>query len=173
MNISNIFRNNRRKVTAKQIAATALFVACVIFIWHNSMEEASISSVRSGRVTKAVNEWLTGGGKIIIYERSIRKAAHFLEYALEGGLAVLLFGAYHLSLRRHIGTGALIGLLTALIDETIQLFSTGRDSSVLDVWLDFGGFVFGLLLGILWEYVKRYSMHRKAVGRNRKMENRT
>ena len=39
----------------------------------------------------------------------------------------------------------LLGLSTALADETIQRF-TGRTSSVIDVWVDMGGFLFGLLL---------------------------
>ena len=36
--------------------------------------------------------------------------------------------------------------LTALTDETIQLFSPGRSSQVTDVWIDFAGVVTGTLL---------------------------
>ena len=36
----------------------------------------------------------------------------------------------------------------ALTDETIQLFSPGRSSQVLDVWLDFMGVLAGLLVGL-------------------------
>ena len=39
-----------------------------------------------------------------------------------------------------------IGLLVALIDETIQLFPIGRSSSVKDVWIDFSGVIFGTIL---------------------------
>lgn len=40
---------------------------------------------------------------------------------------------------------ALSGVLTALIDETIQLLN-GRTSAVKDVWIDSGGFALGMLL---------------------------
>ena len=39
-------------------AITLLFLSCVLFIWHNSMESAEVSSGRSGRITEAVNEFL-------------------------------------------------------------------------------------------------------------------
>jgi len=155
MNISGKLKNDQKSDIGKKIVVTALLAGWVAFIWHNSMETAAISSVRSGYVTRAVNELLSGGGRIILYERSIRKAAHFLEYALEGGLVAALFGAYRLPARKNLCAGALLGLLTALTDETIQLFSAGRDASVLDVWLDFGGFAAGLTAGLLWGYVRK------------------
>lgn len=163
---------NRRSVYWKRIVVTALFVLWAAYIWHNSMETAALSSVRSERITKAVNDWLSSGGKILIYERSIRKAAHFAEYALEGILAVLVLWAYELPVRRHICTGLLTGLLTALIDETIQLFSIGRDSSVSDVWIDFAGFIFGLLLSILWQHVRKLCGRRRSATKE-KDKNRT
>ena len=49
---------------------------------------------------------------------------------------------------RHMSWPILGGLLTALTDETIQLFSPGRSSQVLDVWLDFVGVLAGLLVGL-------------------------
>lgn len=161
MSISNRFRNGTKPVYVKRMVITVLFILCVAFIWYHSMETASLSSIRSGHITKVVNEWLSGGGRIIIYERSIRKAAHFLEFALEGWLAVLLLGAYGCPLRRYAALAVLVGVLTALIDETIQLFSAGRSASVLDVWIDSGGFLFGLLLGILCRYIRKLFVRRK------------
>lgn len=34
---------------------------------------------------------------------------------------------------------AMIGVLTALCDETIQLFAAGRSGRIQDVWLDIAG----------------------------------
>ncbi len=161
MSISDRFRSRRKPVYVKRMVITALFILCVVFIWYHSMETASLSSIRSGHITKVVNELLSGGGRIIIYENSIRKAAHFLEFALEGWLTVLLFGAYGCPLRRYAAGAVLMGLLTALIDETIQLFSAGRSASVLDVWIDLGGFLFGLLLGILCRCIRKLLGRRK------------
>lgn len=41
---------------------------------------------------------------------------------------------------------AFAGLITALMDETIQLFSAGRSSQVTDVWIDFAGCVVGIVV---------------------------
>ena len=46
---------------------------------------------------------------------------------------------------RHVSWPALLGVLTALCDETIQLFYAGRGSRVTDVWIDFAGVVTGIL----------------------------
>ena len=78
----------------------------------------------------------------------IRKLAHFCEYALEGFLLMLCLRVYTRHFVRHMSWPILGGLLTALTDETIQLFSPGRSSQVLDVWLDFLGVLAGLLVGL-------------------------
>lgn len=82
----------------------------------------------------------------------VRKCAHIAEFLL---LAVWLM----LLLEKRIQTTLLCGVLTALIDETIQLF-TGRTSCVSDVWIDIGGFSAGMLLVLLFEYISK----RKAKG---------
>ena len=41
------------------------------------------------------------------------------------------------------------GLLTALTDETIQLFVPGRSGQVTDIWIDFSGVMTGLLVGFI------------------------
>ena len=78
----------------------------------------------------------------------VRKAAHFCEYMLVGFL--LLLGVRLFSPRlRYLSWPALLGLLTALCDETIQLFYAGRGSSVTDVWIDFAGVVTGMAVALL------------------------
>ncbi len=46
---------------------------------------------------------------------------------------------------KHVSWPMLGGLLTALTDETIQLFVPGRSGQVTDVWIDFSGVLTGLL----------------------------
>ena len=43
----------------------------------------------------------------------------------------------------------LIGLLTAVIDENIQLYSIGRSGQVTDVLLDFSGTIAGVVIAML------------------------
>ena len=50
---------------------------------------------------------------------------------------------------RHITVPMLGGVLTALTDETIQLFSEGRSSQVTDVWLDSAGVLAGILTALV------------------------
>ena len=68
---------------------------------------------------------------------------------------------------RYFSWPALLGLLTALTDETIQRFYAGRGSSVTDVWIDFAGVLCGMaaafvltqLLGALLRRPRRQARH--------------
>ena len=72
-------------------------------------------------------------------EHTIRKLAHFLEFACLGLLWCKVFASFHISNRTSNGYILLICLLVAVVDEYIQLFSPGRDGKVMDVLLDFSG----------------------------------
>lgn len=129
-----------------RIIITAAFAGCVLFIWHNSMEDAKISAERSGRVTEIVNEIMESLGQESVTEHFVRKLAHFSEYGLEGVFALLLFSAYCLDCGRCFWKIVLTGLVTALVDESIQFFSAGRAPGLLDVCIDVAGFLCGMLL---------------------------
>ena len=45
------------------------------------------------------------------------------------------------------------GLAVACIDETIQIFTPGRASSLIDVWIDASGFALGLLLIVIFHTI--------------------
>lgn len=126
------------------------------FIFSNSMQPARVSSNSSQRVLRTLQELLRRlghpGAAARLTEHAVRKAAHFCEYSLEGFLLLLTTRAVTGHAWRFISWPALAGLLTALTDETIQLFSGGRSSQVTDIWIDFGGVVTGmaLALALLW-----------------------
>lgn len=124
---------------------TALFLICVLFIWHNSMESAAASSARSGRVTEVVNQVLSSLGGEGVTEHFIRKLAHFSEYGMEGVLTVLLFMIYYLKPDRRRWAVLLTGMFTAVVDESIQFFSAGRSPGIGDVCIDMIGFICGML----------------------------
>ena len=50
---------------------------------------------------------------------------------------------------RHMSWPLLGGMTTALMDETIQLRSVSRTSSVVDVWIDMSGVVAGLFVALI------------------------
>ena len=128
----------------------AAFCLMVCFIWGNSLEPASTSGALSGGVLEFLQGCLAGVG--LPYEwltdHIVRKMAHFCEYMLEGFLLTLCLRVYTRRFVRHISWPILGGLLTALTDETIQMFSDGRSSQITDVWLDFSGVLTGILVGM-------------------------
>lgn len=151
-------RKHRRK------ARYLLFLGVLIwslFIWSNSCRPAAESASHSLQVLSCFEPIFqalhipTDLGHTLI-----RKAAHMTEFLVLGVLwtAVLLWG-----LDKRIGssifTGASLCLMTALVDESIQLVSPGRGSLVADVWIDFVGSCIGILLvsmiHILYRFVHR------------------
>ena len=66
-----------------------------------------------------------------------------------GVLGTVCFGMYGLKPLYP----AFAGLLTALTDETLQLFSPGRSAHVTDVWIDFAGCVSGVMLILILKYL--------------------
>ena len=120
------------------------------FIWCNSL----LDQTQSGQVSSEVTEVIRPILEPIIGEDNysggiVRKLAHFVEFGVLGGLLSLLMNRLHLTrgLSRLLLLPYLLtsGLLAAMIDETIQIY-TNRASQVLDVWLDFSGVSVGFAL---------------------------
>ena len=137
---------------AARVVFTLGLIGCIAFIFSNSMQVGTVSEVSSGRVLTLVQGFFRRlgmpGAAEHITMHLIRKLAHFCEYMLEGFLLMLCLRVYTRHFVRHMSWPILGGLLTALTDETIQLFSEGRSSQVMDVWIDFGGVMTGLLVGM-------------------------
>ena len=87
-----------------RVVFTAALIACIMFIFRNSLENGAQSSARSQAVMQLVNSALA---------------------------------------KVHLGP------LSELMDETIQLHSPNRTSSVVDVWIDMSGVVAGLLFALI------------------------
>jgi len=113
----------------------------VAFIWGNSLMPASVS----GAISEFVKDLLRGLlGKMDDDESHglVRKLAHGLEFAALGAELWLLRCIYGWS----FSTPVVSGLCVSLLDETIQLFVPGRNGAIRDVWIDMGGFAFGVLV---------------------------
>ena len=134
-----------------------LTVLMTIFIFVHSMLPADLSSRESG----FFGNLIAGLFRIFGFSRAqgehiLRKLAHFSEFTVLGGL--LTSCAYCFNRVRpweflfRILFG---GLLTAVTDETIQLFSAGRAGMIADVWIDFSGVVFGTMIMLLFYRIIR------------------
>ena len=117
----------------------ALAALWLLFIWGHSVMPAAVSKQESGHFLALLQTWLPW-----LTDHLIRKAAHFAEYAVLGALVFLAADVRH-----GLWFAPCFGLLSALADETIQLFAAGRSGQITDVWLDFAGFLVGWLFVLL------------------------
>ena len=140
-------------VIVGRVVFTLALAGCIWFIFSNSMAVAQVSSASSGRVLTLLQGALRRLGHPALAQRLtqhvVRKMAHFCEYMLEGFLLMLCMRVYTRQCIWHISVPMLGGVLTALTDETIQIFSPGRSSQVTDVWLDSAGVLAGILTALV------------------------
>ena len=134
---------------AFRVIFTFALIACIAFIFRNSLETGAQSSMRSRELMAMLNELL---GKVHLgplSEHTIRKLAHFAEFTMEGFLLMLCLRVYTSHFVRHMSWPLLGGMTTALTDETIQRFIPNRTSAVTDVWIDMAGVVCGLFVALI------------------------
>lgn len=138
---------------AWRVIFTFALIGCIVFIFSNSLQIADVSEGASGRVLGILQGILRHLGLPGAADRLtmhiVRKLAHFCEYLLEGFLLMLCLRVYTRHFFKHVSWPVLGGLLTALTDETIQLFVPGRSGQVTDIWIDFSGVMTGLLVGLI------------------------
>lgn len=126
-----------------------LFAAWTLMIFTRSMQPAPASNQES----EAVLELLQRIFPVELTMYQIRKAAHFLEFAVLGVLAQLMVGGLCRSRKRSVLFAVVAGLVIALCDETIQLFVLGRTGQVKDIWLDLSGAISGALIACVLRFL--------------------
>ena len=126
-----------RKIVTAAIIINLIAIALVIaFIWSRSIKDVEESADESGAFMEAVVIPVEKAllGREVISEKTVRKWAHAFEFTILG----IVLALFTKKLWNTLG----IGMATAVIDETIQLY-VGRTSRVTDIWID----TFGCLLG--------------------------
>ena len=126
----------------KKHVLSILICLNLALIWGNSMMTAVDSEAVSGGILELLGRFIP----VLLTESGhtfLRKAAHFSEFALLS----LLFCCRHRLVRRNTPLHLMgFGLAVACIDETIQIFTPGRASSLIDVWIDTSGFALGFVV---------------------------
>lgn len=120
----------------------ALIALNLALIWGNSTLPGGVSMELSDGFLALLSQGLPAFA--VIGSILIRKLAHFSEFACLGLLLGWLLspeGGF-----RGFAAPALLGTLAACVDETIQRFVPGRESSLIDVWIDISGVCAGILL---------------------------
>ena len=126
----------------KKHVLTILIALNLALIWGNSLLPGVSSEAVSGGVLAFLGQFLP----VLLTEAGhtfLRKAAHFSEFAMLG----LLYGGRHRLVKGETPVHLMLfGLTVACIDETIQIFTPERASSLIDVWIDASGFALGLVV---------------------------
>ena len=128
---------------------TILLGLNLALIWGNSLLPGVSSEAVSGGVLAFLGQFLpfllTETGHTLL-----RKAAHFSEFAMLG----LLYGGRHRLTKGETPAHLMLfGLTVACIDETIQIFTPDRASSLIDVWIDASGFALGLVVIVTANFI--------------------
>ncbi len=116
----------------------------LLFIWSNSLAGSKQTNALSGWVERWLKPLVDPQGQISAktFNYEVRKAAHCIEFAIFGALLVWTTKKKK---NRNVWLLLFTVLITAVIDETIQIF-TGRTSQVQDIWIDFFGAGIGMLI---------------------------
>ena len=147
---------NRRCIHSRAwLGICIALVLVTLLIWGNSMRTATRSAQQSGSVLAWLTPYLsTLGIQADGFHNILRKLAHFSEYGLLGVLwaTELWLGSHH---RKGREAAIRLGfcMLTAFLDETIQLFVPGRSGEVRDIWIDTSGALLGILFVCLIGFV--------------------
>ena len=147
----------RKRLSVGSVILLIAALAVLCFIWGNSMVPGAQSDAISIGFRNFLAAKLHGIDWIHVPRNAVmRKLAHVTEFTVFGVvLTALLKGIMKLS----CGWVPFAGMSAALADETIQLFTGSRTSSVKDVWIDMSGFCTGvivvMLIMLIWRAVKR------------------
>lgn len=131
------------------IILSLVIVANIAFIWWNSLKSKSESQLLSLGVLRLIRPLLDAiFSPENVTDHLVRKLAHFAEFGALGTELLLLTVLLHKVKLQSVLNCLFAGLVVAVVDETIQIFSA-RGSQVADIWIDFSGVVAGGLIALL------------------------
>ena len=124
----------------------ALIIATLAFIWGNSCQPKQVSSQTSQGVYEKIEPILDATfGKGVITHAIFRKMAHSIEFMLLGTEVIAFTYLATGKVYRYTHNILALGLVVAVMDESIQILSR-RGPSLTDVLIDMGGFIIALSL---------------------------
>ena len=119
-----------------------------LLILTQSLLPANISSNQSGFIVDFLHPLVSNIGikiNIETFSQIVRKLAHFTEFFLLGVLWYVIYMKYF-NKAKLIIVVLIHGLLSAIADETIQLFVDGRSGEIRDVLIDFSGVILASIM---------------------------
>lgn len=116
----------------------------IALIWLNSCIQGDQSTAFSQHITALLVNLFSIEADFLSVHVFIRKAAHFIEYAVLGGVSCFAFSQVYKN--KGSSYALLLCILIASVDEIIQYFTLNRNGQFKDVVLDVIGAAFGILL---------------------------
>ena len=107
------------------------FISSIIRLFNNNISQDELTAI------------------VAIIHPYIRKLAHFTLYTIGGFLIYNLIKDSNLTSKRKVIISELIGMLYAVSDELHQTFISQRCGSIIDVFIDSLGVLFGISIYIL------------------------
>lgn len=133
-----------------------MLVIWISFIFFNSLQPGNISGANSGRIVNQIVKVLDVLNIQIEYNKLsliVRKGAHIFEFMV---LAILFFTVLiNFPILHQLFLSLVFSISIAIIDETIQLFVSGRAGSIVDVGFDSIGVLIGLSICLLFVYFRK------------------
>lgn len=138
----------------KKIIKWILVLLCMLTIFFFSSDNANKSTKKSNGLIIQISQLFAGhklSGEeketnIELYDKFLRKSAHFTLYFILGLLIVNAIYEYKLEDAKMILIALLIAFLYACSDEIHQLFVPGRSGEILDVLIDTLGSLTGIMV---------------------------
>ena len=142
-----------------------ILITMIIFI-HSSIPavESTVESEAAYGILDSVTEFIHLPN--LFTAVTIRKLAHFCEFAVFGFFLSGTVKAYCTSLKNEVFKILFFLLCVPVIDETIQYFPLGRSAQVSDVLLDFSGGMFGFLCMVILAAAAAF-LHKRKSSRHR------
>ncbi|WP_163538620.1 VanZ family protein [Gracilibacillus sp. YIM 98692] len=144
-----------------KIISWMLVVVWMVFIFYLSHQPAVDSNQLSTNVTEEIIEKVEkvrqdNNWNIPEMNHIVRKYAHFLVYFVLGILVMHAYNSSGFSKRKATVAAFITCLGYAISDEFHQRFIDGRGSQVMDVIIDSGGAIIGIIVWFfLYKIIKR------------------
>jgi VanZ family protein len=135
----------------------SLSLLMTLLIWTNSLLPGELSSNQSGFFVGIASNILQRVNMSVPTELLsfwMRKLAHFTQFFILGVLWMITIAKSQLSHKHTIFIVLMIGLMTALVDEGIQMFVPDRGPSLIDVLIDWVGIITSVLIFQLYQQLK-------------------
>lgn len=157
----------------KKLSSLGVILFVLFLIFHNSMYPIQESDLQSGFVLRVLNRFFSDMGYDIVFTQyAVRKLAHFAEYFFFGLILTATLRSIRKNPRGALFFELFLFLAVPVLDETIQLAYRGRNSSIVDVLIDFAGCVAGMglyrLILLIAHANEKHPQHLKKQGKSDK-----